>query len=102
MHLLVTLPGTSLVTLYIAEPASLSLIETVPAENEFPGLVVVAENAENTAEAMIDPARPTTTSVASTFFDVFTGPPLWCDGCASWRPCQTASSVRRVAPGMRK
>src|SRR4051794_26637357 len=76
MHLVVTVPGVWFVTLYIAAPASLSLIETVPAENEFPGLVVVAENAENTAEAMIDPARPTTTSVASTFFDVFTGPPL--------------------------
>ena len=56
----VATPGTWFVTVYIAEPASLSSMNTVPAANELPVFVVVLENAENVpnpARALAAPIR---------------------------------------------
>src|SRR5215207_1391314 len=53
-------PGAWLLTVYIAEPASLSSTKTVPAANELPLLVVVllnAENVPNPARALVAPIR---------------------------------------------
>ena len=53
-------PGAWFVTVYMAEPASLSSTNTVPAANELPEFVVVLENAENVpnpARALAAPIR---------------------------------------------
>src|SRR5919106_4206516 len=67
MHFSTTSPGSRLETLYIAEPASLSLMLTVPAAKLLPLFDVVDVNAENAEIATRAPVRPTTTSVSRTF-----------------------------------
>ncbi len=52
---------------YIALPASLSSIATVPASNVLPALTVVAENAENVPMPATAPSAPTRRSDKSVF-----------------------------------
>src|SRR5215210_886805 len=56
----IVVPGAWLLTVYIAEPASLSSTKTVPAANELPLFVVVllnAENVPNPASALVAPIK---------------------------------------------
>src|SRR4051812_13834421 len=72
MHLLTDSPGLAPVMLYIAAPASLSAIATVPAVIVLPALVVVALKAPNTPIAAKLPSAPTQSAVSRTLVLVFT------------------------------
>src|SRR5712691_6721922 len=67
MHLTTGTSGDAFVMVYIALPASLSEIETVPAANTLPGFTVVAENAENVPMPATVPIAPTNSRVKSVF-----------------------------------
>jgi hypothetical protein len=58
MHLTVDEPGPAFVTLYIEEPASLSLRTTLPVAKVLPVFEVVLENDENVAKPATLPAAP--------------------------------------------
>src|SRR3954447_23384140 len=64
MHLLTVSPGLALAMLYIAAPASLSAIATVPAVIVLPALVVVLLKAPNTPIAARLPSAPTQSAVS--------------------------------------
>ena len=59
------MPGPAFVTVYIAEPASLSLRTTLPVAKVLPGFEVVLENAENVANPARLPAAPRIAHVSS-------------------------------------
>src|SRR5436305_3220118 len=81
MHLLTDSPGFALLMLYIAAPASLSAIATVPAVIVLPALVVVALKAPNAPIAARLPSAPTQSAVSRAFVVVFTAyPPWWFTG----------------------
>ena len=72
MHLLTLSPGLASVSAYIAAPASLSPIATVPASIWLPALVVVALKAPNTPIAARLPRAPTARTVSRTLVRMFT------------------------------
>src|SRR5437870_5785732 len=86
MHLVNVSPGFWLETEYIADPASLSPMYTVPAANELPVFEVVLEKAEDVAQPAAAPIPPSTSSVISTLrafdtvFLLFRHPPGQADG----------------------
>src|SRR5690348_828746 len=80
MHLLTDSPGLALVRLYIAAPASLSAIETVPAVIVLPALVVVLLKAPNTPIAARLPSAPTQSAVSRTLVVVF----IWVPPFGGW------------------
>ena len=67
MHLTTGVPGVAFAMVYIAAPASLSEIDTVPAANTLPAFTVVAENAENVPMPATVPIVPTNSSERSVF-----------------------------------
>src|SRR3954453_18792601 len=69
MHWVTVSPGLRLVTEYMAEPASLSEMNTVPAANELPELEVELENAESVPSPAIRPVMATISIVSPTFRD---------------------------------
>src|ERR1043166_6268071 len=88
MHEVTVPPGFSLLTLYIAEPASLSARTTVPDANRLLSFDVVLENAENDPTPARADTEPTTINVRRIFLTrVFDG--------------SLSTSPPRLAPGMR-
>src|SRR4051812_20337647 len=93
MHFESVAPGAWFETLYSAEPASLSLIATVPAANELPEFEVVPENAEKVAKPASEPRAATIPTVTRSF--------LWVviTNCLLWVPqrgmAEPVGSARR-------
>src|ERR1700749_183033 len=96
MHLLTDSPGLALAMLYIAAPASLSAIATVPAVIVLPALVVVLLKAPKTPIAARLPSAPTQSADSRTLVLVLMGYLL---ACSLVRGCATSAASEAFVGG---